>query len=114
MSLLIDEQVEISTYTTPLQPQGQITIPRPFREEMLLNTGDPITFMKIGEAMILTNKQSRLPELVDRMIQKMEAEGLTLSDMLAGLEEERLTLWKEKQGSDKSTQNNRSFSEQNL
>lgn len=99
MTLLIDDPVEVSAYATSLRQRGQITIPQPFREELLLKTGDVMTFLKIGEALILTSKQSRLPELVDRMIQKMEAEGLTLADMLAGLEEERVALWQEKQGS---------------
>jgi AbrB family looped-hinge helix DNA binding protein len=98
MTLLTDEPVEIATYATRIRPRGQITIPQPIRNELLLNTGDLITFTKIGDVTILTNQQSHLSELVDRMMADMNMAGLTLTDMLEGLEEERQALWQEKQG----------------
>lgn len=47
----------------------------------------------------LTAKELRVSALSDRIVELMEAKGISLDDLVTGLEEEREAIWREQQRS---------------
>ena len=44
----------------------------------------------------VTPKQPQVPRLADKILDMMEAGGVSLTDLLTGLEEEREAIWRER------------------
>lgn len=84
------------SYTVKLRERGQLTIPQPVREAFSLNKDDQFTFLIVGDSFLLTPKLSIIDELSRQFSQIMDEENVTLSDLLAGLEEQRKAIWQER------------------
>ncbi|NEQ23730.1 MAG: AbrB/MazE/SpoVT family DNA-binding domain-containing protein [Microcoleus sp. SIO2G3] len=80
-----------------LQENGQITVPQPVQDNLNLTEGDMLTLLQVGNLVLLTPKQPQVPQLVDKITAIMEAEGITLTDLLDGIETEREAIWQEQQ-----------------
>ncbi len=80
-----------------LQENGQITVPQPVQDNLNLTEGDILTLLQIGNLVLLTPKQPQVPQLADKITAIMEAEGVTLTDLLDGIETEREAIWQEQQ-----------------
>jgi len=61
-----------------------------------VNEGDTLTLVQMGSILLLTPKRPVVPLLADRIVELMEAEGVTLADLLIGLEEERAAIYQER------------------
>jgi len=85
-------------YNVRLRQRGQITVPREVRDRLNLSEGDTLTLVQVGSALILTPKRPVVPPLADRIVELMEKEGVTLADLLLGLEEERAAIYQERWG----------------
>lgn len=92
----MDKQEYGATYTVRLRDRGQITIPQAVRENMAAHSGDMLTLVRVGDAYILAKKELQVPKLAEQFSTIMEEEGVTLADLLAGLEEERETIYRER------------------
>ena len=88
----------ISAKSIRLRERGQITIPRSVREDLDLNEGDILNWVQIGDALVLSTRTLQVPGLADRIADLMDAEGVSLADLLSGLKEERESIWREKRG----------------
>lgn len=75
--------------TTYLGEQGQMILPKEFRESHALEPGAPITILQFGNQLILIPKQTQFTELGDAIAAKLEQAGLTEETLLAGLAETR-------------------------
>ena len=80
-----------------LQENGQITVPQPVQDNLNLTEGDMLTLLQVGNLVLLTPKQPQVPQLADKITAIMEAEGITLTDLLDGIETERGAIWQEQQ-----------------
>ena len=79
-----------------LRRRGQITLPAEFREQLNLGTDTILTTSMVGDAIILTPQNLLGPEVARRFSQQMQQKGLTLEDLLAGLEQQRERYQKER------------------
>jgi len=83
-------------YDIRLRQRGQITVPREVRDRLDVNEGDTLTLVRVGSILLLTPKRPVVPVLADRIVELMEREGVTLADLLLGLEEERAAIYQER------------------
>lgn len=97
VSILQDASSDIKTYPIRLRGRGQITVPQTVRDALDVSEGDILTLFQVGDVILLTPKQPQVPRLADKIADLMEAEGVSLADLLAGLEEEREAAWRERQ-----------------
>ncbi|MCT7950547.1 AbrB/MazE/SpoVT family DNA-binding domain-containing protein [Ancylothrix sp. C2] len=88
---------ETKLFPVVLQEEGQISLPAAVREHLNLSQGDRLTIIQVGRLVLLTAKPPQVPQLIDQIVDLMENEGLELSDLLAGLEDERNAIWQEQQ-----------------
>ena len=87
---------EILSSPIRLRKRGQITIPQAVRDNLGVSEGDILTLLQMGDVVILTRKQPRVPRLADKIAGLMEEEGVSLADLLQGLKEEREAIWRER------------------
>ena len=76
-------------YLVRLRERGQITVPREVREQLAVTEGDVVNLVRVGDVYVLTPRTLRAPALADRIADLMEREGVSLADLLTGLDEER-------------------------
>ncbi len=91
-----NEPTVVRTYDIRLRQRGQITVPREVRDRLGVDEGDTLTLVQVGSVLLLTPKRPVVPLLADRIVQLMEEEGVTLADLLIGLEEERAAIYEER------------------
>lgn len=75
---------------------GQLIIPQKVRDDLSIEDGDILTLVQIGDAILLSPKMLRGPELGDRFVVLMEEEGITLADLLEDLPKIREEMYREK------------------
>ena len=80
-----------------LRNRGQITIPQAMRDSLNIVEGDALMMVQVGQVLLLARKRPQVPRLADKIAAMMEAEGVSLADLLAGLAKERETIWRERQ-----------------
>lgn len=86
-----------ATYTVRLRERGQLTLPQAIRRQLAVKEGDILTLVQIGDLAVLARRPSLLPRLSQEFTAIMKEEGVTLADLLQGLEEEREQIWRERQ-----------------
>lgn len=89
--------VEMRVFPIRLQAGGQIAVPQVLQEKLNLTEGDMLTLLEVGEVLLLATKPPQVPQLADRILAIMESEGVSLSDLLLGLETERENISQEQQ-----------------
>ena len=82
----------INTYPVKIRQRGQLTIPQSVREKWSTQNGDVITLVQFDEFVILAPTTLKTPSLARQFSQIMDEEGVSLADLLEGLEEERKKL----------------------
>lgn len=76
--------------TIQLRDKGVITLPISLRRKYGLRPGDVLSVRDLGEgAFMITAQSSRVAALGDEVAQILQAEGVTLEEILQGLDEER-------------------------
>lgn len=93
---LLDEADGLKTYDVRLRKRGQITVPKKLREQLDMRAGETLALLQVGSTLLLTPEQPAVPRLADRFVELMEKEGVTLADLLSGLEEERAAIYEER------------------
>ena len=79
----------INTYPIKIRQRGQLTIPQSVREKWSTQNGDVITLVQFDEFAILAPATLKTPSLARQFSQIMDEEGVSLADLLEGLQEER-------------------------
>ncbi len=87
----------MDTYVVRLRARGQLTLPQSVRDEWYISEGDVLTLTKIDGVVVLSPKQLLIPRLTEEFSAIMEQEGVSLADLLQGLEDERKQIWRERQ-----------------
>ena len=86
------------TYTVRLRDRGQVTIPKPIREQLPAAEGDILTLLQFDDLLILAPQELRAPTLQARFREEMEEAGVSLADLLEGLAAEREAIYRERSG----------------
>lgn len=79
-------------------PKGQVTIPARIRKSLNIREGTLLGFLQIGEVILLSPRRLVVPEAQREIARVMEEEGITLKELLEGLEEERFRYNREEYG----------------
>jgi bifunctional DNA-binding transcriptional regulator/antitoxin component of YhaV-PrlF toxin-antitoxin module len=79
-----------------LRDKGVITLPVNLRRKYDLRPGDVLALSDLGEgALMITTRASRLAALGNQAAEIVQAEGMTLDEILQGLDEERERYYRE-------------------
>ena len=81
-----------------VRERGQFTIPAEIRRRMGIEEGDVFSLIQLGDTLVATRKKLVTPEIAKAIEALMEEEGVTLADLVEGLEEQRRTYVREKYG----------------
>ncbi len=79
----------MQTYMIRLRERGQLTLPQKIRNRLALEPGDALTLVQIGDILVLSPRQPAIPKLGKAFSNIMDEEGVSLAELLVGLEEER-------------------------
>ncbi|MFN8454124.1 MAG: AbrB/MazE/SpoVT family DNA-binding domain-containing protein [Anaerolineae bacterium] len=91
----LDANINVKTYPIRIRERGQITVPQAVRETLAVADGDILTLIQVGEVVLLTPRQPKVPSLADKIAAIMEQEDLSLADLLLGLAAEREAIQRE-------------------
>jgi AbrB family looped-hinge helix DNA binding protein len=80
--------------TTRLGERGTMTLPKEYRDALKLETGAPLTVLRIGDGLILIPEQKRFDELCDAIATRLENAGVHDAALQATLPEVREQLAK--------------------
>lgn len=89
---------ETKTYTVRLRERGQVTIPKPIREQLPAAEGDILTLLQFDDLLILAPQELRVPALQARFREEMEKADVSLADLLEGLAAEREAIYRDHSG----------------
>jgi len=89
-------------YRSRIRERGQLTIPKEVREKGALSDGEAVTIIPVGDSILVTPKRLGLEEARREIRKIMKDAGVTLEDLLEGLEEERTRLFEETYGEKKA------------
>ena len=79
----------MQTYTVRLRERGQLTIPQAVRDNLAVKEGDALTLIEIDGLLLLEPKQLLSPKLTEQFSKQMDEAGMSLAELLQGLEHER-------------------------
>jgi AbrB family looped-hinge helix DNA binding protein len=86
----------VETITVKIRQKGVITLPVDLRREHNLDEGDILTLIDLGEgALMLVPQASQVARLGDVVAEQLQAEGVSLDDLLEALDEERERYYRE-------------------
>lgn len=89
-------------YKTEVRQRGQVTIPKRIRDASGFDEGRAVTIISLGESILLTPKRLELDEARREIRKIVRATGMSADKVLAGLEDERQSLFEELYGLKKS------------
>jgi AbrB family looped-hinge helix DNA binding protein len=89
---------DVKAAIAEIRARGQITLPKKIREMSHLEEGKVVSIIPVGDTVIITPKRLELDEARRRIKKILKESGLSVDDVLAGLEEERKALYEETYG----------------
>jgi antitoxin PrlF len=92
----------MNTITGEIKARGQLTVPKKIRDMLKLEEGQAVTFLAIGDSVIISPKRLDLDEARRQIRKIVKASGLTEVEILSELKKERESLYREKYGKKKS------------
>lgn len=75
--------------TARIGEKGQLTVPKEYRDELGLETGAPMTVLRVGDGLILMPEQARFRALCEAISSALEGGRVTESKLQATLPEAR-------------------------
>ena len=88
--------------TGAIKARGQLTVPKKIRDMLKLEEGQAVTFLTIGNSVIISPKRLDLDEARRQIRRIVKESGLTEAAILSDLKREREALYREKYGRKKS------------
>lgn len=96
MAETVAENDLVQTYPIRLRSRGQITLPQIVRDRLDVTDGDVLTLVEVGDLLFLSLRPLQVPRLADKLADLLDESGLTLADLLQGLQAERIALMHER------------------
>ena len=84
--------------TIQIRQRGVITLPAKLRQRYNLEPGDTLTFIDLDGTFFLVPKVSLVPKLAAEIERLRQEAGLSVEDLLEGLDEQRRRYYREKYG----------------
>lgn len=84
--------------TVQIRQRGTLTLPAKLRAKYNLDEGDVLTLVDLGDAFFLSPKVSVVPKLAAEIERLREEAGLSVEDLLDGLDEQRRRYYEERYG----------------
>lgn len=75
--------------TTRLGQRGTVTVPKEYRDALKLESGMPLTVLRIGDGLIVMPAQKPFQELCNSIAARLEKAGITEAQLQATLPEVR-------------------------
>lgn len=85
----------VKSFVTSIKARGQVTIPKQVRGMSHLEEGQTVSVIPIGDSVLITPRRLELDEARRQMRRILKESGLTMEEILAGIEEERAKLYKQ-------------------
>jgi bifunctional DNA-binding transcriptional regulator/antitoxin component of YhaV-PrlF toxin-antitoxin module len=76
-------------YAAEVKSRGQLTIPKKIREAGYMEEGQNVTIIPIGDSLLVTPKSLKLEDARRELKRILKSSGLSLKDLLAGLDDAR-------------------------
>jgi len=83
-------------YTAQVRQRGQFTIPQKIRESLNIEEGDSLSVLIVGDAILLTPKTIRTQDFAEKIADILDAEGISLADLLQDLPQIRAEIYQER------------------
>ena len=95
---------ESTSQTVQVGEQGVVTLPRDVREKYGIEEGDALHLVDLGDGMfVMSPMMPAVLSLVEEIEGIRKEEGVSLEDLLAGLQKQREQLTREVYGPDPET-----------
>lgn len=91
----------VKSFTSSIKARGQLTIPKQLRTLSHLEEGQMVSIIPVGDAVLIAPRRIELEEARRQVRRLLRESGLSSEDLLAGLADERETLYKEVYGKKK-------------
>jgi antitoxin PrlF len=91
----------MNTMTGEIKARGQLTVPKKIRDMLKLEEGQAVTFLAIGDSVIISPKRLDSDEARRQIRRIVKESGLTEAAILSDLKKERASLYREKYGKKK-------------
>ena len=91
----------VKSFTSSIKARGQLTIPKQLRKMSHLEDGQQVSIIPVGDAVLIAPRRIELEEARRQVRRILRESGLSPEDILAGLADERETLYKEVYGEKK-------------
>jgi AbrB family looped-hinge helix DNA binding protein len=82
-------------YTAEIKSRGQLTIPKKIRESGVLEEGQVVSLIPVGDSVLISPKRLPLDEARRKIKKILMAAGVSAEELLDGLQEERRGLFEE-------------------
>lgn len=86
------------TFDLTVGEDGVLTLPAELQAVLGIQAGDILTLVQTETGFVFLPKRLVVPEIAAHLSRLMAEEGITLADLLAGLDEEGDKLFKERYG----------------
>lgn len=88
----------MDTYAIQIRQRGIMTLPIKLRERYSLDEGDTLTIIDLDGTFVVAPRVSIVSKLAAEIEQMREEAGLSIDDLLEGLDEERRRYYEERYG----------------
>ena len=95
---MANEKLEFPAYEALVSEEGTLTLPTEALESLGIHPGDFVTLIAAQGGLMLVPTRLIAPEVAERIERILAEEGMTVSDLLAGLDEEGGKLFQEQYG----------------
>ncbi len=86
----------MTALTIQIQQQGTLSLPSELQAKYKLNEGDTLTLLDLDGIFLLTPKSSAVSKLAGKIEQLRQKEGLSIEDLIEGLDKQRQRYYEEK------------------
>ena len=97
MNLTESANTSMKVFSLQVQEEGQVNIPQDVLNTLQTHEGQNLTLLQIGELAILVSNPPQVTTLTEKFVSLMNANNVTLDELLEGLQQERQAIWQEQQ-----------------
>ena len=93
---------DVKPYSAEIKSRGQLTIPKRIREAGAMEEGQSVKIIPIGDSLLVTPKTLKLEDARRELRKLLKSSGVTLKDLISGLDEARDRVYAESYGKKKA------------
>jgi len=97
MNLTESANTSMKMFSLQVQKEGQINIPQDVLNTLQTHEGQTLTLLQIGEFAVIVPKIPQVTTLTESFVSLMNANNITVDELLKGIQEERQAIWQEQQ-----------------